>query len=95
MGGEIGRGEWEEGLLVDVLVFCNVRLIGLGLVNWEESFLIKVWLYRFLGGCFCLGVDFMFVEFVFCVGGEFMELGELDRLLFGKWFFVEVEFFEV
>lgn len=34
-------------------------------------------------------------ESAFCVGGEPMELEELDRLLFGKWSSAEVEFCEV
>ena len=37
----------------------------------------------------------MSAESAFCVGGEPMELGELDRLLFGKWSSAEVEFSEV
>ena len=34
-------------------------------------------------------------ESAFCVGGEPMELEELDRPLFGKWSSAEVEFSEV
>ena len=92
VGGEAGRGECVEGSPADVLAFCNVMSTGLGAVNSEESSSIKSWLYRLSGGCSCSRADPMSPESAFCVGGEPMELEELDRLLFGKWPIAEVEF---
>lgn len=48
-------------------------------------------LYRLSVGCSIPGADPMSSESAFCVGGEPMELEELDWLLFG-WSSAEVEF---
>ena len=55
----------------------------MGAGSCEESSSISVWLNLLSGGCSCSGAGATSSDSVVCVGGEPMELEELDRLLSG------------
>lgn len=92
MGGEAGRGDCVAGSSTDVLAPAEAKSTGLGAFTREDSSSINVWLKRLSGGCSCSGAGPTSSESVVFVGGEPMELEELDRLLSGKSSSAEVEF---